>query len=227
MGYQLSDEDKGRAYIEVSGRKGFGVKADDLLDRLMASAKSEVDGRHPQLTEAERTTIATQIAVGALRYFMLKFTKSSVIAFDFKEALSFEGETGPYTQYAVVRAANIFRKGGFDPDEFGRNPAERISPADLERYFAGEAGNEIWELWLAASKTSYIVDQCIATTEPAYLAKHAFQLAQVFNAFYHRHPILSEVDEGRKKFLLATVAVVRRELTRALAVMGISVPSVM
>jgi arginyl-tRNA synthetase len=227
LGYQLSDEDKGRAYIEVSGRKGFGVKADDLLDRLMASAKSEVDGRHPQLSEAERTTIATQIAVGALRYFMLKFTKSSVIAFDFKEALSFEGETGPYTQYAVVRAANIFRKGGFGPDEFGRNPAERISPADLERYFAGEAGNEIWELWLAASKTSYVVDQCIATTEPAYLAKHAFQLAQLFNAFYHRHPILSEVDEGRKKFLLATVAVVRRELTRALAVMGISVPSVM
>jgi arginyl-tRNA synthetase len=227
LGYQLSDEDKGRAYIEVSGRKGFGVKADDLLDRLMASAKGEVDGRHPQLSEAERTTIATQIAVGALRYFMLKFTKSSVIAFDFKEALSFEGETGPYSQYAVVRAANIFRKGGFDPDEFARNPAERISPADLERYFAGEAGNEIWELWLAASKTSYIVDQCIATTEPAYLAKHAFQLAQLFNAFYHRHPILSEVDEGRKKFLLATVAVVRRELTRALAVMGIGVPSVM
>jgi arginyl-tRNA synthetase len=227
LGYLLSDEDKGRAYIEVSGRKGFGVKADDLLDRLMASAKGEVDGRHPQLSEAERTTIATQIAVGALRYFMLKFTKSSVIAFDFKEALSFEGETGPYSQYAVVRAANIFRKGGFDPDEFARNPAERISPADLERYFAGEAGNEIWELWLAASKTSYIVDQCIATTEPAYLAKHAFQLAQLFNAFYHRHPILSEVDEGRKKFLLATVAVVRRELTRALAVMGIGVPSVM
>ena len=119
LGYELSDEDKGRAYIEVSGRKGFGVKADDLLDRLIASAKNEVDGRHPQLTEAERTTIATQIAVGALRYFMLKFTKSSVIAFDFKDALSFEGETGPYAQYAAVRAANIFRKGGLDPDEFG------------------------------------------------------------------------------------------------------------
>ncbi len=118
LGYQLTDEDKGRAYIEVSGRKGFGVKADDLLDTLIASAKNEVDSRHPQLSEAERTTIATQIAVGALRYFMLKFTKNSVIAFDFKEALSFEGETGPYAQYAVVRAANIFRKGGFDPEEF-------------------------------------------------------------------------------------------------------------
>jgi arginyl-tRNA synthetase len=227
LGYQLSDEDKGRPYIEVSGRKGFGVKADDLLDRLIVSAKGEVDGRHPQLTEGERSTIATQIAVGALRYFMLKFTKSSVIAFDFKEALSFEGETGPYVQYAVVRAGNIFRKGGFDPDEFGGNAAERRSAADLGKYFAGEAGTEIWELWLAASKTSYIIDQCIATTEPAYLAKHTFQLAQLFNAFYHRHPILSETDESLKKFLLATVAVVRRELTRGLAVMGISVPAVM
>ena len=227
MGYQLSDEDKRRPYIEVSGRKGFGVKADDLLDRLIVSAKNEVDGRHPQLTEAERVTIATQIAVGALRYFMLKFTKSSVIAFDFKEALSFEGETGPYAQYAVVRAANIFRKGGFDPEEFDRNPAARPSITDLAHYLTGEAGTEIWELWLAGAKTSYIIDQSITTTEPAYLAKHAFQLAQLFNAFYHRHPILTEADEGRKKFLLATVAVVRRELTRVLAVMGISVPAVM
>jgi arginyl-tRNA synthetase len=227
LGYQLSDEDKSRPYIEVSGRKGFGVKADDLLDRLIASAKNEVDARHPQLTEAERTTIATQIAVGALRYFMLKFTKSSVIAFDFKEALSFEGETGPYAQYAVVRAVNIFRKGGFDPEEFGRNAADRVSTDDLARHLAGDAANEIWELWLAAAKTSYIIDQSIATAEPAYLAKHVFQLAQLFNAFYHRHPILSEADEGRKKFLLATVAVVRRELTRVLAVMGISVPAVM
>ena len=227
LGYQLSDEDKSRPYIEVSGRKGFGVKADDLLDRLIASAKNEVDARHPQLTEAERTTIATQIAVGALRYFMLKFTKSSVIAFDFKEALSFEGETGPYAQYAMVRAANIFRKGGFDPEEFGRKAADRVSTDDLARHLTGDAGNEIWELWLAAAKTSYIIEQSIATTEPAYLAKHAFQLAQLFNAFYHRHPILSEADESRKKFLLATVAVVRRELTRILAVMGISVPAVM
>ena len=227
LGYQLSDEDKGRAYIEVSGRKGFGVKADDLLDRLIASAKQEVDARHPQLTEAERTTIAIEIAVGALRYFMLKFTKSSVIAFDFKEALNFEGETGPYAQYAVVRATNIFRKGGFDPDEFGRNSADRVSTTDLARYLARETGNELWELWLAAAKTSYVIDQSIATTEPAFLAKHAFQLAQLFNTFYHHHPILSEADEGRKKFLLATVAVVRREMTRVLAVMGISVPPVM
>ena len=150
---------------------------------------------------------------------MLKFTKQSVIAFDFREALSFEGETGPYAQYAVVRATNIFRKGGIDPE------AElNISAESLGEFLSQ---NGIWELWLAASKTAYIIDQCIATTEPAYLAKHVFQLAQLFNTFYHRHPILAEADESRKTLLFASAAVVRRELIRALAVMGIEAPPVM
>jgi len=227
LGYQLSEEDKARSYIEVSGRKGFGVKADDLLDRLISSAKTEVDQRHPELSDDERRSIATQIAIGALRYFMLKYTKPSVIAFDFKEALSFEGDTGPYAQYAVVRATNIFRKGGFDPDTYGKNATDRPSVADFENFLAGDSGNEIWELWLTSAKTAFLVDQCIATTEPAYLAKHAFQLAQQFNYFYHRHPILNEADEDRKRFLLATAGVVRRELIRTLEVLGITVPPVM
>jgi arginyl-tRNA synthetase len=258
LGYELSNEDKKRAWIEVSGRKGFGVKADDLLDTLISSARHEVDTRHPALADAERAAIAAQIAIGALRYFMLKYTKPSVIAFDFEDALSFEGETGPYAQYAVVRATNIFRKGGFDPENFGRDTAGQLSPSlvpkekvnvetqlaaspssatgdaasrvstdDFSKFLSGESGNELWELWLTAAKTSYIVNQCIATAEPAYLAKHAFQLAQLFNTFYHRYPILVEADEGRKRFLLATAAVVRRELIRILAVMGITVPPVM
>jgi arginyl-tRNA synthetase len=227
LGYTLRDEDKTRSYIEVSGRRGFGVKADDLLEQLIASAKSEVDSRHPQLTDAERRSIATQIAIGALRYFMLKFTKQSVIAFDFKEALSFEGETGPYAQYAVVRATSIFKKAAIDADTFSRDLASAVSAETLAKFLAGDNANEFWELWLVSAKTSYLVDQSIATTEPAYLAKHAFRLAQLFNTFYHRHPILSEPDERRKQFLLATVAVVRRELIRTLAVMGITVPPVM
>jgi arginyl-tRNA synthetase len=250
LGYELSEEDKARPWIEVSGRKGFGVKADDLMDALIASARTEVDSRHPELSEAERTSISTQIAIGALRFFMLKYTKPSVIAFDFKDALSFEGETGPYAQYAVVRATNIFRKGGVNPETFSRDAASRVSDSshspdrnenaassvatenashapDFAKYLTAPEGDEIWELWLAAAKTSYLVSQCIATTEPAYLAKHAFQMAQLFNTFYHRHPILAEPDEGRKTFLLASAAVVRRELTRVLAVLGIEVPSVM
>jgi arginyl-tRNA synthetase len=227
LGYTLSEEDKARSYIEVSGRRGFGVKADELLDQLIAAARSEVDSRHPEITDQERLGVATQIAIGALRYFMLKYTKQSVIAFDFKDALSFEGETGPYAQYAVVRASSIFRKAGIEAESFLKNLANGLSAADLTKYLTGTEADEIWELWLTSSKTSYVIGQCIATTEPAYLAKHVFQLAQLFNTFYHRHPILSETDEKRKQFLLATAAVVRRELIRSLAVMGIAAPVVM
>jgi len=226
LGYKLSEEDKTKPFIGVSGRKGFGVKADDLLDQLIASAKKEVDSRHPQLSEPERVGIATQIAIGALRYFMLKYTKQSVIAFDFKDALSFEGETGPYAQYAVVRATSIFRKAGIVADSF-LNDLTPPFEVDPKAFTGGAESNEIWELWLTASKTSYVIGQCIVTTEPAYLAKHVFQLSQLFNTFYHRYPILVEADEKRKQFLLATVAVVRHELIRALSVMGITVPPVM
>jgi arginyl-tRNA synthetase len=221
LGYQLTPEEETKSYIEVSGRRGFGVKADDLIDRLIQSALKEVEARHADLPQGERREIATAIAIGALRYFMLKFTKNSVIAFDFKDALSFEGETGPYAQYAVVRATNIFRKGGLEPEE------ALATEDDFATYFADESGTEIWELWLAAGKTSFIVEQCVATTEPAYAAKHAFLLAQLFNNFYHKHHILNEPDPGRKRFLMATAAVVRRELIRLLAIMGIECPPVM
>ena len=218
LGYQVSEEEQKRSYIEVSGRKGFGVKADDLIDALITAAQKEVDSRHPEMGQAERREIATQIAVGALRYFMLKFTKNSVIAFDFKEALSFEGETGPYAQYAIVRASNIFRKAGLS--------AEDILAADIDLRFLKE-DDELWELWLRAGQLSSMIEQCIATTEPSYAAKFAFQLAQQFNNFYHKHHILTEEDEARKLFLLATAAVVRRALIQSLEVMGIGAPAVM
>jgi arginyl-tRNA synthetase len=218
LGYDVSEDDQKRSYIEVSGRKGFGVKADDLLDSLITAAQKEVDLRHPEMSEPERRGIAQQIAIGALRYFMLKFTKNSVIAFDFKEALSFEGETGPYVQYAIVRATNIFRKAGLS--------GEDILAAQTDLRFLKE-DDELWELWLRAGQLSSIVEQCIATTEPAYAAKYAFQMAQQFNNFYHKHHILTETDQARKGFLLSTAAVVRRALIQSLELMGIEAPSVM
>jgi arginyl-tRNA synthetase len=225
LGYNISGEDMARPYIEVSGRKGFGVKADDLIDKLIAATRAEVDARQTGGADAEagRQRMAEQIAIGALRYFMLKFTRNSVIAFDFKDALSFEGETGPYIQYAVVRARNIFRKGGTTPEavlaEF-----DGIDPAP---YLEGESVQDIWALWLRAARRTLVLEQCIATSEPAYLAKHAFQLAQEFNNFYHRHHILTEEDPARKTFLLATAAVALRELIELLSWMGIESPEAM
>jgi arginyl-tRNA synthetase len=224
LGYDVSAEDLGRPYIEVSGRKGFGVKADDLIDKLIAATRAEVDARQTGSDETERQKIAEQIAIGALRYFMLKFTRNSVIAFDFKDALSFEGETGPYIQYAVVRARNIFRKAGTTPEAV---LAEFAELADAAPYLAGEENEDIWALWLRAARRTLVLEQCITTSEPAYLAKHAFQLAQEFNNFYHRHHILTEEDPARKTFLLATAAVALRELVVVLAWLGIESPEAM
>ncbi len=226
LGYSVSAEDMGRSYIEVSGRKGFGVKADDLMDKLIAAARAEVDARQtggsgPESGEI-RQRIAEQIAIGALRYFMLKFTRNSVIAFDFKDALSFEGETGPYIQYAVVRARNIFRKAGLTPE--GALESFINSAGDIQSALEDE---DIWSLWLRAGRRTMVLEQCIAASEPAYLAKHAFQLAQEFNNFYHKHHILTEEDAARKALLLATAAVALRELIEVLSWLGIESPEAM
>ncbi len=239
LGYDVSEEDLARPYIEVSGRKGFGVKADDLIDKLIWATRAEVDARQTGRDEAERQRIAEQIAIGALRYFMLKFTRNSVIAFDFKDALSFEGETGPYIQYAVVRAKNIFRKAEttaeavlaeFEKQRVSESASQQVSesaPINLAAYLDDPAAEDIWALWLRAGWRTMVLEQCIATSEPAYLAKHAFQLAQDFNDFYHKHHILTEEDSARKTFLLATAAVALRELIEVLSWLGIESPEAM
>ncbi len=168
---------------------------------------------------------------------MLKFTRNSVIAFDFKDALSFEGETGPYIQYAVVRARNIFRKAETTPEavlaEFSQLASQQAcesasQPAgEVAGFLQDEGAQDIWALWLRAARRTLVLEQCITTSEPANLAKHAFQLAQEFNNFYHRHHILNEEDPARKTFLLATAAVALRELVVALSWLGIESPEAM
>jgi arginyl-tRNA synthetase len=223
LGIQLSEEDKKRTYVEVSGRKGLGVKADDLIDKLIEKALEEVDSRHPEAPAAERKQVATQIAIGALRYFMLKFTRNSVIAFDLREALSFEGDTGPYVQYTAVRAGNILRKlaerGEALPDF-----ARELDQAALARQLASE---DFWQLLLMASKSDSAIERAIASGEPAHVAKYAFGLAQAFNNFYHGYQVLSEENREKRVFLLWITDYVRHQLERTLAVLGITVPEYM
>ncbi len=238
LGYTLAEEDRSRPWIEVSGRKGFGVKADDLLDKLTAATRAEVDARQPDRSESERQRIATQIAIGALRYFMLKFTRGSVIAFDFRDALSFEGETGPYVQYTAVRARNIFRKAGITPEaaleamlsNAATHPDAAAQPdavtPDNALALLAEA-NDIWPIWLRAARRHQTLTSAISTAEPATLARHVFQLAQEFNNFYHKHHILTEEDPARKTLLLATAAIALRELTQLLDWLGVEVPEAM
>lgn len=219
LGMELSQADSQRQQIGMSGRKGLGVKADDLIDRLEADALEEVRSRHADLDENRQRAIAHDIAVAALRYFLLKFTRTSIIAFDFKEALSFDGETGPYIQYAVVRANNIFRKAGIE-----RIDAGAISEEQARAALEGEKGNELWALVSFAARLEDVIAQAAENFEPTQIAKYTFQLAKQFNLFYHSVHILSEADEDRKKVLLAAVEIVRRQLERGLNLLGINVP---
>lgn len=223
LGIELSEDDKRRPYVEVSGRKGLGVKADDLMDKLVEKAQAEVDSRHPDDPEPERRLVATQIATCALRYFMLKFTRNSVIAFDMQEALSFEGETGPYVQYAAVRARNILRKfaatGAALPD-FGSALTEEATGRQL-------ADEELWQLLLNVSKAGVAVSKAVESGEPAHVAKYAFQLAQSFNNFYHGYPVLSEENLEKKTFLLWMTGYYQKQLEWTLHVLGIEVPQYM
>ena len=223
LGIELSEEDRKRPYVEVSGRKGLGVKADDLVDKLVDKAFEEVASRHAEASLDEQRHIASQIAIGALRYFMLKFTRTSVIAFDFQEALSFEGDTGPYVQYAAVRARNILRKleekGETLPDFAGE-----LSSEALARQLASE---DFWQVLLAASKADSAVERAVTAGEPAHVAKYAFQLAQAFNNFYHQYSVIYEEDREKKIFLLWMTDFFRAQLERTLGILGIAVPAYM
>jgi len=229
LGYaERGDPAETKPFVEVSGRKGLGVKIDDLLDLLIEKASVEVATRNPEFSADECRRVALQIAVGAIRYFMLKFSRGKLIVFDIEEALSFEGETGPYLQYAVVRANNIFQKlkerDGLTETgilaELDSSPADEIQedPEDPDAV-------SLWALVLDASRLDDIVEQVVRSLEFSVLAKYAFGLAQLFNAFYHRYPILNEERADRKRWRAAGVAYFREQLGRALDLMGIEVPT--
>jgi len=234
LGYELTGYDAKKPYIEVSGRKGLGVKADDLINKLEEATLAEVSKRHPDMLSLEREETAHAIAIGALRFFLLKFTRNTVIAFDFEDALSFEGETGPYCQYAVVRIRGIRRKGTEQISEptseqeklrrEGLGALAELESIDAGKFLNAQESVAVWELLLQAGSLDHAADAAISAQEPAFVAKYAFQLAQAFNNFYHKHHILSEPDAEKRSFLLGLTEVVERQLIRALSLLGIQAP---
>ncbi len=228
LGYEIAPEDAKKPYVDISGRKGQGVKADDLIDKLLAATRAEVNERHPESPEEERESNARKIAIGALRYFLLKYTRTTIIAFDFQDALSFEGETGPYCLYAVVRARSIWRKEAERSTDGAKLSPDAAQLAEL----AGDctkflAETDIWETVLRAGTLGAAVESAIGAEEPAFIAKWAFQLAQSFNVFYHKHHILTEEDPQKKAFLLLLTLVVEEQLVAALRLLGIEAPDEM
>ena len=221
MGYDIKEEES-KSYVEVSGRKGLGVKADDLITRMLGAAEARVLQKQSTMEREELAKTANALAVGALRFFLLKYTRNTIIAFDFEDALKAEGETGPYCQYAVVRIRGIRRKGA----EAAANRAT-ISGDTLKTLLEGAENADVWELVLLAGSLDYAVDAAIGGQEPAFVAKYAFQLAQAFNNFYHKHHILSEADEQKRAFLMALTELVEERLVQTLNLLGIETPEKM
>lgn len=223
LGIPLSEEDRKKPYVEVSGRKGLGVKADDLMDSLIAKALEEVKSRHPDDPEETNRRVAEQIAIAALRYFLLRFTRNTVIAFDLQEALAFVGETGPYVQYTAVRAARVLDKlverGETIPDF-----ASELNADSMARQLANE---DFWQMLLATSKADAAVAAAVASGEPAHVARYAFQLAQAFSNFYEKYPIIHEENREKKVFLLWMTDFFRRQLEWTAGILGIGIPAYM
>ena len=222
MGYEIAFEESKKPYVEVSGRKGLGVKADDLITRMLEAAEKRVLQKQSEMKGEELSRTANALAVGALRFFLLKFTRNTIIAFDFEDALKAEGETGPYCQYAVVRIRGIRRKGAE-----AVKACPPITQDSLKKFLEGEGGADFWELLLLAGSLDSAVDAAIGAQEPAFVAKYAFQLAQTFNNFYHKHPVLQEPDAPKRAFLLALTELVEGQMVRALSLLGIETPDKM
>ncbi len=223
LGYLPEGETEGEAgrRLEMSGRKGIGVKADDLLDQLVAKSREEIERRNRDLERGELDALAAQIATAALRFFMAKATTTRLIAFDFDEALSFEGESGPYLQYSAVRARNIQRKLR------GAGLADQVSTGEAALLPAELWSDDLWDLVLAAAQSGEVAEKAASTLELSLLARHGLELAQKFNAIYHQHPILQEPDPQVRATRLAATQIFRRGLEAVSDLLGIPLPDKM
>jgi arginyl-tRNA synthetase len=229
LGLELNADERSRTFVEMSGRRGLGIKADDLIDRLEENEYREVEERHPTLSEERKREVAHTLAVSALRYFLLKWTRNSVIVFDFKEAQTTSGESGPYCLYAAVRANSIFRKlpaGELEEAQRLVSSADEQTAARIKQVFEGEPGDELWALTTLAGRRAEVLAQAAAAAEPSHLAKYAFSLAQSFNTVYNRREnrVLEEKDAVRRAVLISVFDYVRKQLTSALDTLGIEVP---
>jgi arginyl-tRNA synthetase len=217
LGMEVSEEDATRPYVEMSGRKGFGVKADDMLDELERKATEAVTVNASEVENPGE--IGRQIAIAALRYFMLRFGRNKVIAFDLEEALRFEGDSGPYLQYSTVRVQNIFRKmqeRGVDP----RIEERAVDDLTLNQGLT----DDMWELVRLSAELPAAIRRAVDSLELSVITQYLLDLAQKFNSFYHKYPILPEKDDAERQRRAVTAEIFRRTMVGAMELLGMPVP---
>jgi arginyl-tRNA synthetase len=223
LGYDVEDSD---GIVKVSGRRGLGVKADDLIDALERKASKEIETRDPERSPADRERAAHAIAVGALRYFLLRFSRNKIITFDMEEALAFTGETGPYIQNSVVRARSILAKLAAEGHDVGALLARATSPSLLEPWLATPEGTSVWELFLAMARSEEIVEAACRSEEPSLMTRHAFQVAQAFHGYYQNpsHSVLRAENDDLRAARVLVVDLFVRHVSALAALLGIPIP---
>ena len=204
----------------MSGRKGLGVKADDLLDELERKASEAVRANPGEFSDEEAATIGRQVAVAALRYFMLRYGRNKVIAFDFEEALRFEGDTGPYLQYSVVRVQNIFRK--LEERGIAANIDQR-SVDDLTLHQG--INDDMWDIVRSSAELPASIHRGVESLELSVITQSMLELAQKFNSFYRKYTIANEPDPIERQRRAVCAEIFRRTMVTAMELLGIPVPA--
>lgn len=234
LGLEVGDD---AGAVAMSGRKGVGVKAKDLLAAAQRLALREVEARHADLEASRREEIARAIACGAVRYYMVRFHPNTLVAFDFDEALSMQGNSGPYLQYAHARACSILvrarERGLLAEPPAGRSPAASGAASGTPGAVAGPASGApgvmagpARALVLKMMEMPLVLDKACELNLPSLFADYVYGLAQAFTNFYETTPVLA-AEPGERDFRLALVDAFRRVMAGALDVLGIPAPEVM
>ncbi len=204
------DLDTGGKSVQMSGRKGIYVSADYVLDVLSQRTFDEAKKRNPELDEIGLVKIAEQVAIGALRYTMIKQDLDKIITFDLTESLSLEGDTGPYIQYAHARALRILEKSGKSPNfETNLDGLDTVYERDLAKVIA---------------KFDLQVEDAAKNLSPKIIAKYCYQLAVSFNTFYEHVKVLTADSESTVNARLCLVYSFKETLAKALQLLGIDAP---
>lgn len=207
LSYGMVDLPSGK----MKSREGTVVDADDLMAEMIETAKERTEelGKTEGFNEEEKASLYQTIGMGALKYFLLKVDPKKRLLFDPNESVDFQGHTGPFVQYTHARIKSVLRKAEY-------TGADVKTPASISPYER--------DLIQALANYPAIIEASAQEFSPAQLANYAYDLAKLYNKFYHEETILKAEDENVKGFRLQMSASAARIIAESMNMLGIQVP---
>ncbi|ERJ59422.1 arginine--tRNA ligase [Sphingobacterium paucimobilis] len=208
LSYGMVDLPSGK----MKSREGTVVDADDLMEEMIDTAKERTEelGKTEGFEEEEKASLYNTIGMGALKYFLLKVDPKKRLLFDPKESVDFQGHTGPFIQYTHARIKSVLRKAAFD------SAVPRLVPSSFSSYER--------DLIQALANYPTVIEMAAKEFSPAQLANYAYELAKLYNKFYHEESILKAEQEDVKTFRLHLSVAASRIIAESMRLLGIEVP---